>query len=155
MEFKPNIKTEEKPTVENNIITKEKIDQAKEILNTTINELNDSMSHVEKSSPGRIKKIVNYLKENSGEILRPIGTAVFGATSILFALGQMQGSLDSVDLNTFIIAAASGVITSAGIELEFRHLDKISDDREKKEKLENLNKVSDDNKEEKLNNITQ
>ena len=122
MEFKPNIKTEEKPTVENNITTKEKIDQAKESLNSTINELNDSMSHVEKSSPERIKKIIAYLKEKSGDIIRLTGTAVFGTTSLLFAIGQMQGNFDNMDLTTVTLAAAAGIITTAGFEIATHNL---------------------------------
>jgi len=122
MEFKPNIKTEEKPTVENNTTTKEKIDQAKESLDNTIKELNDSMSHVEKSSPGRIEKIIAYLKEKSGDIIRLTGTAVFGTTSLLFAIGQMQGNFGNMDLTTVTLAAAAGVITTAGFEIATHNL---------------------------------
>ena len=122
MEFKPNIKTEEKPTVENNTVTKEQINQAKESLDSTINELNDSMSHVEKSSPERIKKIIAYLKEKSGDIIRLTGTAVFGTTSLLFAIGQMQGNFDNMDLTTVTLAAAAGVITTAGFEIATHNL---------------------------------
>jgi len=122
MEFKPNIKTEEKPTVENNTVTKEQINQAKESLDSTINELNDSMSHVEKSSPERIKKIIAYLKEKSGDIIRLTGTAVFGTTSLLFAIGQMQGNFDNMDLTTVTLAAAAGIITTAGFEIATHNL---------------------------------
>ena len=122
MEFKPNIKTEEKPTVENNTVTKEQIDQAKESLDNTIKELNDSMSDVEKSSPERIKKIIAYLKEKSGDIIRLTFTAVLGTTSLLFAIGQMQGNFDNMDLTTVTLAAAAGVITTAGFEIATHNL---------------------------------
>ena len=122
MEFKPNIKTEEKPTVENNTVTKEQINQAKESLDSTINELNDSMSHVEKSSPERIKKIIAYLKEKSGDIIRLTFTAVLGTTSLLFAIGQMQGNFDNMDLTTVTLAAAAGIITTAGFEIATHNL---------------------------------
>ena len=122
MEFKPNIKTEEKPTVENNTVTKEQIDQAKESLDNTIKELNDSMSDVEKSSPERIKKIIAYLKEKSGDIIRLTFTAVLGTTSLLFAIGQMQGNFDNMDLTTVTLAAAAGIITTAGFEIATHNL---------------------------------
>ena len=120
MEYKPNIKIENKPSEEN--ITKEKINQAKESLDSTIKELNDSMGQVEKSSPERVKKIINYLKENSGNIIRPIITAIFSSSAILMVVNQMQQDQRDLDLTTFIIAAASGVLISAGMEITLHSL---------------------------------